>query len=289
MTPAPAVDGPVRNSSVRDSSVRDISSVRDRSETSPAASEWRAELVLDHLSLARKLANRYAGRGEPVDELVQVAMVGLVQAANRFDPDHGAPFTAYAVPTILGELRRHFRDYCWSVHLPRPLHDLYHAVLQANDRLTGKLQRAPTVRELAADLDVGEDQIIQAQESAAAYSALSLEGPATSASASDGSDGSDGVQLGDLLGSEDTAIGRVEQREAVRHVLADVPPRESKILTLWFYGDRTQAQIAEEMGMSQMHVSRLLAMTLANIRAAVLEENHGPIKWPIPRRRRKAS
>jgi RNA polymerase sigma-B factor len=269
-----------------DHSVHDITSARSLSETGQAeAPDWRAQLVLDHLFLARKLANRYSGRGEPVDELVQVAMVGLVQAANRFDPDRGSPFTAYAVPTILGELRRHFRDYCWSVHIPRPLHDLYHAMLQANDRLTAKLQRTPTVRELAEHLEVGEDQIIQAQESASAYSALSLDGPVASA---DGAD-SDNLPLGDLLGSDDAALDRVEQREAVRDVLAEVPAREAKILKLWFFGDRTQAQIAEEMGMSQMHVSRLLAMTLANIRAAVLDENHGPIKWPSPRRRRKAS
>ncbi|MEQ7127347.1 SigB/SigF/SigG family RNA polymerase sigma factor [Actinopolymorpha sp. B11F2] len=269
-----------------DHSVHDITSAHGQSETGQAAApDWRAQLVLDHLYLARRLANRYSGRGEPVDELVQVAMVGLVQAANRFDPDRGSPFTAYAVPTILGELRRHFRDYCWSVHIPRPLHDLYHAVLQANDRLTGELQRTPTVRELAEHLDVGEDQIVQAQESASAYSALSLDGPAASA---DGTD-SDSPPLRDLLGSEDTALDRVEQREAVRDVLAEVPPREAKILTLWFFGDRTQAQIAEEMGMSQMHVSRLLAMTLANIRSAVLDENHGPIRWPSPRQRRKAS
>ncbi|MEQ7010395.1 SigB/SigF/SigG family RNA polymerase sigma factor [Actinopolymorpha sp. B17G11] len=268
-----------------DHSVHDITSAHGQSETGQAAAhDWRAQLVLDHLYLARRLANRYSGRGEPVDELVQVAMVGLVQAANRFDPDRGSPFTAYAVPTILGELRRHFRDYCWSVHIPRPLHDLYHAVLQANDRLTGKLQRTPTVRELAAHLDVGEDQIVQAQESASAYSALSLDVPASA----DGTD-SDSLPLRDLLGSEDTALDRVEQREAVRDVLAEVPPREAKILTLWFFGDRTQAQIAEEMGMSQMHVSRLLAMTLANIRSAVLDENHGPIRWPSPRQRRKAS
>ena len=242
-----------------------------------------SKLVLDHLGLARKLAFRYAGRGEPLDELTQVAMVGLVQAANRFDPERGPSFVSFAVPTILGEIRRHFRDHCWAVHVPRPLHDLYYAVLQANDRLSGTLKRAPSVRELAEELEVSEAEIVEAQESGHAYAALSLDGPAS------GGDDDESSPLGELLGTEDGGLTHVENREAVRRILAQVPPRERRILLLWFFGERTQAQIAEELGMSQMHVSRLLAMTLLKVRTAILDDQAAPIEWPTPRPRQKAS
>ncbi|WP_157180896.1 SigB/SigF/SigG family RNA polymerase sigma factor [Actinopolymorpha alba] len=246
-------------------------------------SDGSARLVLDHLGLARKLAARYAGRGEPMDELVQVAMLGLVQAANRFDPERGSHFASFAVPTILGEIRRHFRDYCWAVHIPRPLHDLYHAVLRANERLSAELKRPPTVRELATELDVRDEEIIKAQESGSAYSATSLDSPA-----SDSSDG-ESRSLAELIGAEDEALVQVEERETVRRILAEVPPRERHILVLWFFGEHTQRQIAEELEMSQMHVSRLIASTLSLIRAAVFDPSGQPIQWPTQRQRRKAS
>ncbi len=265
-----------------------VNSVQPRKPTALEAVDGQAadadRLVLDHLGLARKLAFKYSGRGEPVEELIQVAMVGLVQAAHRFDPERGSPFVSYAIPTILGEIRRHFRDHTWAVHIPRPVHDLYHAILQADDRLAGKLQRSPTVRELAAELEVSEEEVIEAQESGSAYRALSLDSPT-------GDSDDDGHTLGDLIGGDDTALERVDNREAVRRVLPHVPFRERRILHLRFFKDRTQAQIAEELGMSQMHVSRLLTMTLAKIREAALEEDATGAypQWPTPRTRRKAS
>lgn len=243
-------------------------------------SEPARALILQHLGLARGLASRYNGRGEPYDELVQVAMVGLVLAANRFDPERGTSFASYAVPTILGELRRHFRDHCWAVHVPRPLHDLYQDILHSSDRLTAVLGRPATVRDLAADLDVTEDQIVEAQESGHAYSVQSLDSPAPGVD-------DDTRTLGDLIGGEDGRLEHVEQREAVRRSFAQVPARERRILMLSFFGERTQAQIAEDLGMSQMHVSRLLAMTIAKIRESVMNDAATPLEWPKPRRRRR--
>ncbi|HEY6739480.1 MAG TPA: SigB/SigF/SigG family RNA polymerase sigma factor [Actinopolymorphaceae bacterium] len=240
------------------------------------------ELVLQHLDLARKLAARYSGRGQPLDELTQVAMLGLVQAANRFDPERGTNFVSYAIPTILGELRRYFRDQCWAVRIPRPLHDLYHASTAAQERLSAQLGRSPTAREVAADLDVPEEDVLHALESGSAYSALSLDAPAPNAD-----DNADNARpLAESIGDDDETLDRIEQREAVRQILATVPHRERRILVLWFFGNRTQTQIAEELGISQMHVSRLLASTLARIRTAVLDPGGEPIHWPTPRQRR---
>jgi RNA polymerase sigma-B factor len=260
------------------------STLKTRSESTPpaqpAASVDVTDLILEHRALAQKLASRYAGRGEPLEELIQVAMVGLVQAATRFDPDRGTSFSSYAVPTILGELRRYFRDHCWAMHIPRPLHDLYQEVLHATERLTGTLGRPPTVKELARDLEVGEDAIIEAQEAGNAYTVRSLDAP-TSADSD-----SDARTPAELLGSDDINLEHVEQREAVRRTLSQVPARERRILLLSFFGERTQAEIATELGMSQMHVSRLLAMTLEKVRTAVMNDDAAPIEWPTPRRRR---
>jgi len=211
-------------------------------------------------------------------------MLGLVQAADRFDADRGTKFSSFAVPTILGELRRHFRDHCWAVHIPRPLHDRYHQVSHATEQLTTTLQRPPTVRELAVAVGVREEEILEAQESANAYSAISLDGPTST----DDSGGE--TSLGDILGGEDGELDRIEKREAVRPVMATVPPRERRILELWFFRGKTQAEIADELGMSQMHVSRLLATTLDNVRAVVFEDKTADqLEWPTPRPRRKAS
>jgi RNA polymerase sigma-B factor len=242
--------------------------------TSPRISE---QLVQEHLELARKLAYRYAGRGEPVEELVQVAMLGLVQAARRYDPERGNGFVPFAVPTILGEIRRYFRDQCWAVRIPRPLHDLYRQLQPAREELSAKLNRAPTPRELADHLDVSQHEILEALECGTAYSAISLDAPE-----SDSDDG--GRTIGETVGADDDRIDLIEQREAVRKALAQLPARERRILVLRFYGERTQAEIADELGISQMHVSRLLTSTLKLIRAAVLQDDAEPIRWPAPRR-----
>jgi len=243
-------------------------------------SDLSGRLISEHLELARNLAHRYAGRGEPVEELVQVAMLGLVRAAKRYDPERGNGFVPFAVPTILGELRRYFRDQCWAVRIPRPLHDLYREILSIREQLTNDLGRSPRPRELADALEVSEDQVLQALECSTAYSAMSLDSPE-----SDSEDA--GRTLGETIGEEDNRIDLIERREAVRKALAQVPPRQRRILILRFYGERTQAEIAEELGISQMHVSRLLSSTLELIRQAVQEDRAEPIRWPVPRSRKR--
>lgn len=242
--------------------------------------ERSRRLIVEHIGLARQLARRYAGRGEPLEELVQVAMVGLVQAAARFDPERGSPFSSFAVPTILGEIRRHFRDHCWSVRVPRRLHDVHLAMNRASESLAARLKRAPTIRELADELDITEEEVLESQEIGRAYTALSLDCPVGGEE--------DSATLGELVGGDDDAYEYVENREAVRRILPQVPPRERRILYLRFYKGHTQSQIAEAFGISQMQVSRLLSRTLLNIRSAVLNDGAAPAAWPKPRARRKA-
>jgi RNA polymerase sigma-B factor len=248
----------------------------DTSAASSAPSGVLATLIEEHMELARKLAYRYARRGEPVEELVQVAMLGLVQAAKRYDPELGNGFVPFAIPTILGEIRRHFRDRCWAVRIPRPLHDLHRRMLPARERLSARLSRSPTPRELADELGVTQEEILDVLECATAYNAVSLDAPASDAD-------DDGRTLGDMLGADDTQVEFVERREAVRNALAQLPARERRLLALRYYGERTQEEIAEELGISQMHVSRLLTSTLALLRSAVLDDDAEPIHWPVPR------
>ncbi|GAB3430650.1 sigma-70 family RNA polymerase sigma factor [Flindersiella endophytica] len=236
------------------------------------------ELIEQHIGLARKLAYRYAGRGEPAEELVQVAMLGLVLAARRYDPERGNGFTSFAIPTILGELRRYFRDQCWAVRIPRAMHDLYRRIGPAREKLQARLSRAPTPRELAAELDVAEDDVLHALECSSAYSAISLDAP-------DQSSDDGGRTIADTVGEDDSRMDLVEQRESVRDALAHLPARERRILVLRYYGERTQAEIAEELGISQMHVSRLLSTTLERIRRAIDSDSAEPIQWPSPRNR----
>lgn len=233
------------------------------------------QLVIDNLPLARSLAARYAGRGEDVSELEQVARVGLVLAARRYDPDRGTKFATYAVPTILGELKKHFRDRCWAVRIPRPYHDIYHAAHAAEERLTHKLGRAPTTLELATELGVDDMKLLQALDSGRAYNAFSLELPT-------GSDDTD-LTIGDTLEHKETygPYQLVEDRESVRDLLAQLPWREKQLLHLSFVEDRSQVEIADHLGLSQMHVSRLLGTLLQQLRAAI---NDGtPLHLPKPR------
>lgn len=232
------------------------------------------QLVLDNLNLARKLAARYTGRGEDMSELVQVARFGLVLAASRFDAQRGTSFASYAIPTILGELKKHFRDRCWAVRIPRPLHDLYHAANATEDRLTNEYGRPSTTEEVATDLDVSTKELREALEGGKAYSAYSLDAPA----------GDDPTRvLADTIGDDETydSYEFIDDRESIRAVLAQLPRRESRILVLWFFEERTQGEIASELGISQMHVSRLLATTLQQLRAAVFDGV--PLKLPAPR------
>jgi RNA polymerase sigma-B factor len=231
----------------------------------PARQPIRDALVESHLPLVEYLARRFAGRGEPLDDLVQVATIGLIKAVDRFDPDRGVEFSTYATPTIAGEIKRHFRDKGWAVRVPRRLQELKLALTRATADLTQELNRAPTVAELAKHLKLSEEEILEGLESAHAYSTVSLDAP--------DSDDDDGPAVADSLGMVDDALEGVEYRESLKPLLEKLPAREKKILMLRFFGNMTQSQIAGELGISQMHVSRLLARTLAQLRTGLLTED----------------
>ncbi len=224
----------------------------------------RDNLVEMHLPLVQYLARRFRNRGEPYDDLVQVATIGLIKSVDRFDLERGVAFTTYATPTIVGEIKRHFRDKGWTIRVPRRLQELKLSLGKATAELSQKLGRSPTVAELAVHIGVSEEDILEGLESANAYSAVSLDAP-------DGSD-DDSPAVSDSLGSLDDALEGVEYRESLKPLLERLPPREKKILLLRFFGNMTQSQIAAEIGISQMHVSRLLARTLSQLREGLLVE-----------------
>jgi RNA polymerase sigma-B factor len=233
-------------------------------ERDPRREELREELVTAHLPVANHIARRFSNRGEPQEDLVQVANIGLIQAVDRFDPERGVEFLSYAVPTIMGEVRRHFRDQAWAMRVPRRLKELHLAIGAAVGELSQTNGRAPTATELAEHLNVSRDEILEGLEASNAYRSLSLDDPLF------GED--EAPTLADSLGDEDAALEGVEYREALQPLLERIPPRERKILILRFFGNKTQTQIAEEVGISQMHVSRLLAQTLSKLREGLLEE-----------------
>jgi RNA polymerase sigma-B factor len=230
----------------------------------PKRAHIRDTLVEMHLPLVEHLARRFRNRGEPLDDLVQVATIGLIKSVDRFDPQRGVEFSTYATPTIVGEIKRHFRDKGWAVRVPRRLQELRLALTSATSELSQRNGRSPTVHELAAHLSLSEEEVLEGLESANAYSTLSLDVPEA------GDDESPAVA--DSLGMEDDALEGVEYRESLKPLLEQLPAREKKILLLRFFGNMTQSQIAEEVGISQMHVSRLLARTLAQLRERLLVE-----------------
>ncbi|MEU8659822.1 RNA polymerase sigma factor SigF [Actinoplanes philippinensis] len=223
----------------------------------PSRAFVRDRTIEAWMPLARHLANRYAGRGEPVDDLFQVAVVGLIKAVDRFDAERGIEFAGFAIPTIVGELKRHFRDRTWSVRVPRRLQELRLAITGANNDLTHSLGRAPTVADIAEHLGISEEDVLEGLEGARAYQSTSLSTPANA-------EGS--MSLGDTLGSEDTGFALAELRIALGPAMAALDEREQKIISLRFYGNLTQSEIAEQVGVSQMHVSRLLAKALGKLR-----------------------
>ncbi|WP_149100752.1 RNA polymerase sigma factor SigF, partial [Actinoplanes teichomyceticus] len=224
----------------------------------PERRALRERAVEAWLPLARHLAHRYAGRGEPTDDLSQVAFLGLIKAIDRFEPGHGVEFTAFAIPTIIGELKRHFRDTTWSVRVPRRLQEMRLAITAANNTLTHTLGRAPTVADIAAHLRVSEEDVLEGLEGARAYHSTSLSTPI-------GQEGA-GTTLGDTLGGADRGFDAAEARIALAPAMAALNEREQRIVTLRFYGNLTQSQIAEQVGVSQMHVSRLLTRALATLK-----------------------
>ncbi|MEV4512416.1 RNA polymerase sigma factor SigF [Dactylosporangium sp. NPDC049525] len=241
-----------------------LSLLADLPAASPDRQRIRTRLIELYLPLATYLAQRFRNRGEHLDDLIQVAHLGLVKAVDRFDLDHGAAFTSYAVPVITGELKRHFRDKCWDVRVPRRVQEMRMQINRVTEELTHSLGRSPTISDLAAYLDATEEDVIEGLEAGQAYRSLSLDAPVR------GGDGDGVTGLGDLLGTADPDLEQVEAREALRPLLARLPAREQRILTMRFFGSLTQSQIAAELGISQMHVSRLLAGALARLRAALL-------------------
>ncbi|MFI1923351.1 RNA polymerase sigma factor SigF [Streptomyces sp. NPDC020377] len=237
--------------------------LRKLENTSAEYAEMRNQLVRMHLPLVEHLARRFRNRGEPLDDLTQVATIGLIKSVDRFDPERGVEFSTYATPTVVGEIKRHFRDKGWAVRVPRRLQELRLALTTATAELSQQHGRSPTVHELAEKLAISEEEVLEGLESANAYSTLSLDVPDTD---------DESPAVADTLGAEDEALEGVEYRESLKPLLEDLPPREKRILLLRFFGNMTQSQIAQEVGISQMHVSRLLARTLAQLREKLLVE-----------------
>ncbi|MFJ1610963.1 RNA polymerase sigma factor SigF [Streptomyces sp. NPDC088253] len=236
--------------------------LRKQQEGSAEYAELRNQLVRMHLPLVEHLARRFRNRGEPLDDLTQVATIGLIKSVDRFDPERGVEFSTYATPTVVGEIKRHFRDKGWAVRVPRRLQELRLALTTATAELSQLHGRSPTVHELAEKLVISEGEVLEGLESANAYSTLSLDVPDTDESPA----------VADTLGAEGEALEGVEYRESLKPLLESLPPREKRILLLRFFGNMTQSQIAQEVGISQMHVSRLLARTLAQLREKLLVE-----------------
>jgi RNA polymerase sigma-B factor len=234
-------------------------------EGHPRRQAARDSLVEQHLPLVEHLARRFRNRGEPYDDLVQVATIGLIKSVDRFDLGRGVEFSTYATPTIVGEIKRHFRDKGWAVRVPRRLQELRLSLASATSELSQKQGRSPTVSELAAHMKITDEEVLEGLESANAYSTLSLD-------AGDSGSGDEPMPVADTLGSEDEGLEGVEYRESLKPMLEQLPPREKKILMLRFFKNMTQSEIAEEIGISQMHVSRLLARTLAQLREGLLVE-----------------
>ncbi|CAO5182768.1 RNA polymerase sigma-B factor [Frankia sp. AiPs1] len=234
-------------------------------EGDPQRSAIRDQLVRMHLPLVEYLARRFRNRGEPLDDLVQVATIGLIKSVDRFDTERGVEFSTYATPTIVGEIKRHFRDKGWAIRVPRRLQELKLSLTKATSELSQTLGRSPTVSEIARHLQMSEEDVLEGLESANAYSAVSLDAPDS------GDD--EAPAVADTLGVQDESLEGVEYRESLKPLLEKLPPREKRILLLRFFGNMTQSQIATELGISQMHVSRLLARTLAQLRRGLLEDS----------------
>lgn len=222
----------------------------------------RDELITMHLPLVQHLAWRYRDRGEPMDDLVQAGTVGLIKAIDGFDADRGVELSTYATPTILGEIKRHFRDRTWAMHVPRRLQELQGTVATRVDELTATLQRSPTVREVAQSLDISEQDVLEALEARQARTSESLD---------HGTGSADDDPEPRFVAVIDPAFDHIDDRESLRPLLEALPARERAIITMRFVRGMSQSAIAEELGISQMHVSRLLARSLHELREGLTQ------------------
>jgi len=223
--------------------------------------EAREQLVMSHLNLVRYLASKFKNRGEPLDDLIQVGTLGLIKAIDRFDPERGLEFTTYATPTIMGEIKRHFRDKGWSVRVPRRLQELSAKVNQATDELTAELQRSPSVEEIAEHVGASVDEVLEAMESSSAYSSVSLE---TSSSAEE-----DAPTILDRYATDDEDLVASDDRMIIQEAMKDFSPREREIIQMRFVEGLTQVEIAKKLDISQVQVSRLLRKTLKKLQEKI--------------------
>ncbi len=232
----------------------------------------RAELVEAHMGLAEYLARRFSNRGEPLDDLVQVASLGLLKAIDRFEPERGLQFSTYATHTITGELKRHFRDKGWAIRVPRRIQELHLQLGQIVGSLGQELGRSPTIPEIAHQAGVSEEEVLEAIEAGQAYRFTSIDAPA-------GSD-EDGATLSDQLGDDDDKLEGIDQRLSLSPLIGELPRRQQLILHYRFFEGLTQSEIARRLDISQMHVSRLLARSLAWLRTAADVDGDNDDKSP---------
>jgi RNA polymerase sigma-B factor len=232
----------------------------------PARQPLREQLIKSYLPMAEHIARRFAGRGEPLEDLVQVATVGLIYAVDRFEPDYGSHFLSFAIPTITGELRRYFRDHGWSTRVPRRMKDLHVAIRATQRELSHQLGRAPRPSEIAQRLGLSASEVIEGLQAGEAYRSSSLDEIRSS-------ERGNATALGDFLGDLHAGLDVIDDREVLRPLLAQLPPRERTILTLRFFRGLTQTQIAEQVGLSQMHVSRLLRQTLTSLQRRMVNSD----------------
>ncbi|MFC1403943.1 MULTISPECIES: RNA polymerase sigma factor SigF [Streptacidiphilus] len=232
-------------------------------EGTPQYAYVRNTLVELNMALVKFAAARFRTRSEPMADIIQVGTIGLIKAINRFDPGRGLEFTTFALPTVTGEIKRFFRDTSWAVRVPRRLQELRLELARATDALQQELDRTPTTAELAARLGLTEAEVEEGQRAGLAYSAGSLDAAAEEGEGS----------RGERIGYEDPGMARVENHESLRPLIAELSPRDRQILSLRFGSDLTQSEIGAELGLSQMHVSRLLTRTLGRLRAGLLAED----------------
>jgi RNA polymerase sigma-B factor len=230
-----------------------------------ADEDARDELITMYLNLVKYLASRFRNRGEPVDDLIQVGTIGLIKAIDRFDIERQVEFTTYATPTIVGELKRHFRDKGWAIKVPRRLQELSFKVNQAVDALTQSLQRSPSVREIAAYLEVTPEEVLEAMETSEAYNFVSLESDR-------GGDGSDSFSILEYIGNDDRLMAAVDDRTTLQAAFKELTSQEQRVLYLRFFEGLTQTEIARQLEISQMQVSRLLRRTLKVLRENIVRD-----------------
>jgi RNA polymerase sigma-B factor len=229
--------------------------------------QLREQLILAHMNLVRYLARKFANRGEPLEDLIQVGMIGLINAIDRYDPSRGIRFATYATPTILGEIRRYFRDRGWAVKVPRRLQELSLSANKAVDELTQELDRAPTVAEIAQRLNVTEDEALEALETGELYELPSLDRDL-------GGDSDDShTVLADYIGEADAEMERFERRARLSQAMSYLPERERKIIEMRFFDNLSQTQVAQKLKISQMHVSRLQHRALRRLRELLRKQD----------------